>query len=92
LNELLERWGDQWPSEIAMVYAWSGDKDAAFQWLDKEIDVNGTYGWTQIPEDLRFRNLRDDPRWQVLLTRVGVSDDQLAAIEFKVDLTSLLAN
>jgi len=63
LNELLERWGDQWPSEIAMVYAWSGDKDAAFQWLDKEIDVNGTYGC-----------------------------DQLAAIEFKVDLTSLLAN
>jgi adenylate cyclase len=85
LNELQEGLGDKWPSEIAMVYAWIGDKDAAFQWLDKEIEVNGTYGWTQIPQDPHFRNLRDDPRWQALLTKVGVSDSQLAAIEFKVN-------
>ena len=87
LNELEERLGDTWPSEIAMVYAWIGDKNAAFQWLDKEIEVNGTYGWTQIPEDPHFRNLKNDPRWQALLTRVGVSDSQLAVIEFNVDLT-----
>ena len=85
--ELQNRWGDKWPSEIAMVYAWIGDKNAAFQWLDKEIEVNGTYGWTQIPQDPHFRNLNDDPRWQALLTRVGVSDSQLAAIEFNVDVT-----
>jgi len=84
--ELQDRWGDKWPSEIAMVYAWIGDKNAAFQWLDKEIEVNGTYGWTQIPQDAHFRNLNNDPRWQALLTRVGVSDSQLAAIEFNVDL------
>ena len=86
-NEVQERWGDTWPSEIAMIYAWIGDKNAAFQWLDKEIEVNGTYGWTQIPQDAHFRNLNDDPRWQALLTRVGVSDSQLAAIEFNVGLT-----
>jgi hypothetical protein len=89
LEELQERLGDKWPSEVAMVYAWIGDKNAAFQWLDKEIEVNGTYGWTQIPDDPHFRNLVDDPRWQALLTKVGVSDSQLAAIEFKVDMTRL---
>lgn len=88
LEELEANVGDTWPSEIAMVYAWSGDADTAFQWLDKEIEVNGTYGWTQIPEDAHFRNLHDDPRWQALLTRVGVSDEQLAAIDFEVDLSS----
>jgi TolB-like protein/Tfp pilus assembly protein PilF len=85
LNEHQVRVGDTWPSEVAMVYAWIGDKNAAFQWLDKEIEVNGTYGWTQIPEDPHFRNLHDDPRWQALLSRVGVSADQLAAIEFNVE-------
>jgi len=84
LNELRERWGEKWPSEIAMVYAWIGDKNTAFQWLDKEIEVNGTYGWTQIPNDPHFRNLHDDPRWQALLSRVGVSARQLASIEFKI--------
>ena len=91
LKELQEGSGDKWPSEVAMVYAWIGDKDAAFQWLDKEIEVNGTYGWTQIPDDPHFRNLIDDPRWQALLTRVGVSDSQLAAIDFKVDLSRLIS-
>jgi adenylate cyclase len=91
LKELQEGSGDTWPSEVAMVYAWIGDKNAAFQWLDKEIEVNGTYGWTQIPDDPHFRNLIDDPRWQALLTRVGVSDSQLAAIDFKVDLTRLIS-
>lgn len=85
LNEHQARVGETWPSEVAMVYAWIGDTNAAFQWLDKEIEVNGTYGWTQIPEDPHFRNLHDDPRWQALLSRVGVSADQLAAIEFNVE-------
>lgn len=86
MSELQGRWGEEWPSEIAMVYAWIGDKNAAFEWLEKEIEVNGTYGWTQIPQNPQLRNLHDDPRWQALLTRVGVSAKQLASIEFKVAL------
>ena len=85
-RKLRDDWGDEWPSEIAVVYAWIGDKNTAFEWLEKEIEVNGTYGWTQIPQDLEYQNLHDDPRWQELLTRVGVSAKQLASIEFKVDL------
>ena len=86
MSELQERWGEKWPSDIAMVFAWIGDKDAAFQWLEKEIKVNGTYGWAGIPQDPQFQNLHEDPRWQALLERVGVSAKQLSAIKFKVTL------
>ena len=27
LEELIEHWGDQWPSEVAHVYAYAGDAD-----------------------------------------------------------------
>jgi hypothetical protein len=33
-----------------------------------------------------FTSLHDDPRWQPLLEKGGVSADQLAAIEFTVTL------
>jgi adenylate cyclase len=84
--ELQEQWGEKWPSEIAMAYAWIGEQDAAFHWLEKEIEVNGTYGWTETPLDPVYRNLHEDPRWQALLARVGVSASQLAAIDFSVPL------
>ena len=86
MTELQDQWGEKWPSEIGMAYAWIGDNDAAFRWLEKEIEVNGTYGWTEIPQDPVFHSLNEDPRWQTLLARVGVSDKQLAAIDFSVPL------
>ena len=86
LGELEERWGEEWPSEIAEVYAWVGDNNAAFQWMEKEIEVNGTFGWSQTPQNPYFRNLHNDSRWQVFLGKVGVSAKQLASIEFRVDL------
>jgi hypothetical protein len=84
--ELQERWAESWPSDIAMVYAWMGNNDEAFQWLEKEIEVNGLYGWSQIPHEPQFLNLQNDARWQALLTRVGVSAKQLALIDFKVNM------
>jgi adenylate cyclase len=84
MSELQERWGEHWPSEIAMVLAWTGDQDAAFQWLEKEIEVNGSYGWALIPHDPQLQNLHNDPRWQKLLAKVGVSAEQMNAIEFDV--------
>jgi len=81
--ELRERWGERWPIEIAHVYAWVGDTDKVFSWLEKEFEVNGLGG---VMVDNFFTSLHDDPRWQPLLEKGGVSADQLAAIEFKVTL------
>jgi TolB-like protein/Tfp pilus assembly protein PilF len=81
--ELSERWGGRWPIEIAHVYAWIGNTDEAFVWMDKEIGVNGLAG---VMTDNFFTHLHDDPRWQPLLTKAGVSADQLNAIKFEVTL------
>jgi len=81
--ELRERWGGRWPIEIAHVYAWVGDEDEVFSWLEKELEINGLSG---VMVDNFFTSLHDDPRWQPLLEKGGVSADQLAAIEFEVTL------
>jgi tetratricopeptide (TPR) repeat protein len=85
LEELIQRWGDKWPSEVAHVYAMSGDADAAFAWLDKAVAQNEDGLDHQFLAPF-FVNLHDDPRWAVFLQRVGSSPEQLAAIEFKVTL------
>jgi TolB-like protein/Tfp pilus assembly protein PilF len=83
--ELRARWGEQWPSEVAHVYAWTGDADAAFEWLDRAVaqDEPGLNEQFQGPF---YASLRDDPRWQAFRERTGTSDEQLAAIEFEVTL------
>ena len=82
--ELRERWGERWPIEVAHVYAWIGDADEVFAWLEKELKVNGGLGGVMV--DNFFKNLHDDQRWQPLLEKAGVSADQLDAISFKVTL------
>jgi tetratricopeptide (TPR) repeat protein len=82
-TELRERWGGRWPIEIAHVYAWIGDADEVFSWLEKELEINGLSG---VMVDNFFTSLHDDPRWQPLMEKGGVSADQLAAIEFTVTL------
>lgn len=81
--ELRERWGDRWPIEVAHVYAWIGETDSVFPLLEKETEVNGLAG---VMIDPYFTHLHDDPRWQPILEKAGVSDAQLDAIEFKVVL------
>ena len=39
-SELRKRWGERWPVEIAHVYAWVGETDEVFAWLEKEYEAN----------------------------------------------------
>ncbi len=82
LAQLRDQYGEQWPSEIAHVYAWIGDLDKAFEWLEKAVAMDeagiGNSGWSEW-----LRPLHDDPRWQGLLEKLGISDAQLAEIDFQ---------
>jgi tetratricopeptide (TPR) repeat protein len=82
--ELVERWGERWPSEVAEVYAWTSDPDSAFDWLDKALVTQGNLNSERL--NPFFVSLHDDPRWQPLLEKAGVSPEQLAAIEFNITL------
>jgi len=85
-RELRERWGGQWPPEIAHVYAWTGDADAAFEWLEKEYELSGDSTVPEIVADSLFDNIHDDSRWLPFLEKLGKAPEQLDAIRFDVTL------
>jgi hypothetical protein len=74
------------------VYAYRGELDTAFEWLEKDYAVSGAAGWGEWRLMRLLDNLHDDPRWPKFLEKVGVSDQQLAAIKFNVDVAALVAN
>jgi len=83
--ELIDKWGDEWPSEVAHVFAYIGDVDNAFLWLDQAISQKEEGLLEQILDPL-YQGLHADPRWGIFLKRLGCSPGQLSAIEFKVTL------
>ncbi len=85
LARIRELTTDETLSEVAQVYAWTGDFDAAFDWLDRGIEGD-TFSVIREYASPFFSNLHADPRWQNVLERIGRSPEQLAAIEFDLKL------
>jgi TolB-like protein/Tfp pilus assembly protein PilF len=73
------------PSNIASVYAYCGEADQAFAWLDKAVEY-GDGGLGEIVTDNVFDKIHADPRWLAFLRKIGKAPEQLAKIEFKVTL------
>jgi serine/threonine protein kinase/Tfp pilus assembly protein PilF len=58
---------------IAAVYAGFGNKDKAFEWLEKDFQSrNGRL--MEIRWQLPYESLRDDPRYKDLLRRMGLPE------------------
>jgi len=79
LNEMLqaeERGQPQKPaaSDIAMAYAMAGDKDKAFEWLDRAYEQREGQEITLLKCEPYFKNLRGDPRFAALLQRMGIPE------------------
>lgn len=83
LAKLLQKYGGNMTYNIGYVYAYRGDSDAAFQWLEKAIEVEDA-GIGGILTESLFKNIHDDPRWLPFLRKLGKAPDQLAAIELEV--------
>ena len=62
------------PGVVAAVYALAGDKDRAFEWLDKAYAERDGESITYLKVDPAFKNLRDDPRFGNLLRRMGLPE------------------
>ncbi|MFM7272536.1 MAG: hypothetical protein ACKO4A_01615, partial [Gammaproteobacteria bacterium] len=68
---------------VAVVHAFRGEADLAFEWLDKADKYRlPTLG--AVPQDKLVSNLHTDPRWLPFLRKIGFAPEQLAAIEFDV--------
>jgi len=65
--------------EIAEVYAYTGDSEEAFLWLERGINSGATMSFVRISPFLQA--ISGNHRWQDILTRLGLSDDQILDIK-----------
>jgi TolB-like protein len=83
--ELIEKYGEHAAYNIAYVFAFRGEADRAFEWLEKAVTYRDP-GLPEIPVNPLFANIHEDPRWSPFLRRIGKAPEQLAAIRFDVKL------
>ena len=74
ITQLKERSKERYvsPHCIAMIYAGLGDKDQAFEWLNKAFEARSEH-LTWLKVDARMNTLRGDPRFAELMRRVGLT-------------------
>jgi tetratricopeptide (TPR) repeat protein len=83
LNAAIAKYEKDGPYNIAYVYAFCGDADKAFEWLDKAVTYQDPALSDIVAENL-FDKIHSDPRWLPFLRKIGKAPDQLAKIEFKM--------
>src|SRR5882724_3256322 len=76
LAELTAKDSETAAYQIAEAYAYRGDKDHAFEWLERARRQRDP-GLAGLRRDPLLPNLRDDPRWNVFLHTMGLADDQV---------------
>ena len=76
LNELIKNEAELAAFQIAQAYAFRGDKDQAFEWLERARRQRDP-GLGDLLKDPLLENLHSDPRWNAFLRTMGLADDQL---------------
>lgn len=71
LTDLLDKRAAEWPYGMALIYAWRGEKDAAFDWLERAYQRRD-FRLAYFLGHLSFRNLIDDPRYPVFVKKIGL--------------------
>ena len=71
LDELITRYAQTLAYQIAEVYAWRGETDQAFAWLDRSYAQHDA-GLASLKTDLFLGKVRGDPRYAALLTKMGL--------------------
>jgi serine/threonine protein kinase len=73
LKELIAKNAGDMAYQIADVYAWRGEKDKAFEWLERAYQQRDS-GLNGIAWDPLLGSLKGDPRFGTLLTKLELSD------------------
>src|SRR5438874_1267244 len=71
LSEMIARDRNLLAYQIAEVYAWRGETDKAFEWLQISFDNHDT-GTLSLLIDPLMRGLRGDPRYKSMLEKIGL--------------------
>jgi TolB-like protein len=73
LDTAKHRYGDTFPYWIACVYAYRGDVDAAFDWLDRAYRQSDPY-LSDFQSDPLLRNLHKDPRFRAFIRKMNLPE------------------
>jgi TolB-like protein/tetratricopeptide (TPR) repeat protein len=73
LAEAIRRNGTSWPSETARTYAFRGEKDRAFEWLERAYKLRDPDIYT-FKGDPLFKNLENDPRYKAFLRKMNLPE------------------
>jgi adenylate cyclase len=76
LAQLTKDFAETAAYQIAEVYAYRGEKDKAFEWLERARRQRDP-GLASLRKDPLLPNLYGDPRWNAFLHTMGLADDQL---------------
>jgi len=71
LDELIAGYGQDYAVQIAEVYAWRGEKEQAFAWLDRAY-AQRDGGLSDIKLDLFLAPLKTDPRFTAFVRKMGL--------------------
>jgi TolB-like protein/DNA-binding winged helix-turn-helix (wHTH) protein/tetratricopeptide (TPR) repeat protein len=74
LRTLITRHAPIGAYQVAQAYAWRGEKDKAFEWLER-AERQYDAGLAQLKFDPMMRKLHDDPRYKHWLKRLKLDDD-----------------
>ncbi len=85
LAELEEKSERSAAYNIAYIYAFRGETDRAFVWLNKAVQYKDA-GLPHVMINPLFASIHDNPRWLPFLESIGKSPAQLDAIELNVTL------
>jgi adenylate cyclase len=73
LKELIAKNAGDMAYQVADVYAWRGEKDKAFEWLERAYQQRDS-GLNGIAWDPLLSSLKGDSRYGALLTKLDLSD------------------
>jgi TolB-like protein/class 3 adenylate cyclase/Tfp pilus assembly protein PilF len=76
LAELINNYAETAAYQIAEAYAYRGEKDKAFEWLERALRQRDP-GLAGLHKDPFLTNIHGDPRWDAFLHKMGLADDQL---------------
>ncbi|MGH8276711.1 MAG: tetratricopeptide repeat protein, partial [Steroidobacteraceae bacterium] len=70
LDELIAKHAQEAADQIAEVFAWRGEKDQAFEWLERAYRQRDA-GLSYVKVDPLLANLRGDPRYEAFLRKMN---------------------
>jgi hypothetical protein len=73
LDSLIAKDAQEAAYQIAEVYAWRGEKDKAFEWLERAYQQRDS-GLSEINHELILASLRGDERYAALMRKMQLPE------------------